>query len=90
MVVDSIADTSDSSKLQTMGLCQPFMARLLITTIHTIIVIDTDTRLHGLGQLTVPMKTVERRHLVLLHFLIRKNVQYQLFSERGLILQVKL
>jgi hypothetical protein len=86
MVIDGIADASDGSKLQTMGLCQPLMARFLITAIHTIIVTDTDTRLHTLAQLTVPVKTIKRRHLVLLYFLIGKNVQYQFFTERSLIL----
>ena len=90
MVINRIADASDGSKLQTVRFCQPLMARFLITAIHTIVIIGEDICLQGLSQLTCPVKAVERSHFVLLYLLIRKDVQDQFFSERSLILKVKL
>ena len=90
MVIDDIACALCSHKLQSVGFHQPLVARLLISTIDTIIIIDIGAGPGRLTNFTTPMEAVKGRQLVLLRRLTAKDIQNQLFTKRGLVLQVKL
>ena len=89
MVVHGVTCPLGSDKLQSVGLRLPLAARLLVTSHHTVEVVDVCLGLHGFTQLAQPVVTVEGCHLVLLGLTIRQDVQCQFFSEGGLVFKIE-
>ena len=90
MVVHHIAHGLGGSELQPMGHDKPLMAHLLVTTVEAVVIVNISACIHLLVQVAEPMEAVVGGHLVMLHLLAVLQIQNQFFTERGLILQVKL
>ena len=89
VVVHCVAGTLGCDELQSVGFREPLAARLLVTSHHTVEVVDMCLGLHGLTQLAQPVIAVEGCHLVLLCLTIRQDVQCQFFSEGSLVFKIE-
>ena len=58
MVKDGVTGSFLSGHLQTVWLNEPFMASLIVTTHHAIIIVDIRAWLQDLGQFDKPVQPV--------------------------------
>jgi hypothetical protein len=64
MVVNDIMVSLLGNELQAMGLHEPFVASLLVTMHHTIVIVDIGAKLSRYINLAEPMLTVVGSHLI--------------------------
>ena len=92
VVIDRIVCPLDGSKLQPVRLHEPLVAYLSFTAEEAVIVVNIRTCLRVLGQFAEPVQPVKCCHLVnssLGGFFARKDVQYQLLTESGMIFHIE-